>query len=144
MSYITTLRNLVKTCDYADKADEMVKDVLVRGHNSSAAGKLLLQESKKLTLNRAINICQVFELTESHWQTLGDKATSDDNPVDAVRYRRGNNRSRKQNNYKPKQNSQQPAPAASSMATVVTIIHLEDHRVKHWESSVSSVEDGII
>ena len=40
---------------------------------------------------------------------MDTSATSDDNPVDAVRYRRGNNISRTQYNYKPKQNFQQPA-----------------------------------
>jgi hypothetical protein len=88
MEYISVLKNLVKTCEYGDMADEMIKDMLVKGNRNQAVTKNLLREGRKLTLAKAVDICHLHETTEAQTQSLN--YTDDNSAVDAMNYRRSN------------------------------------------------------
>jgi len=66
-SYIADLRNRANTCEFGALRDDLIRDRLVCGIRSDTIRKQLLRESR-LTLTKAIEVCQIHELTEQRSQ----------------------------------------------------------------------------
>lgn len=84
-AYVSDLRNKVKTCKFGHLQDELVKDRLVTGIHNDNVRKVLLRNSE-LTLAKAIEICQIHEVTEQHTKTLAAPKQNSSN-VDTVRFK---------------------------------------------------------
>ena len=63
-TYLVDLRNKADACELGDKKEEFIRDRIVVGISSDTVRKLLLQEAD-LTLDKAVQICQLYELVES-------------------------------------------------------------------------------
>ena len=61
--FVTDLRNLVKECEYLEP-DNMVRDKIVGGIQSKEIRQLLLTEGDKLTMSKAIEIANSYEITQ--------------------------------------------------------------------------------
>ena len=68
-TYISDLKNKASTCEFGDLKDEMIKDRLVCGIENDKLRRSLLQEDK-LTLLKAIELCQISELSEQRMKEL--------------------------------------------------------------------------
>lgn len=68
-AYVSDLRNKAKTCRFGDLTDELIRDRLVCGVTNDGMRKILLRDSE-LTLAKAIELCQIHELTDLHTKTL--------------------------------------------------------------------------
>lgn len=67
--YLCRLRELAKTCEFGDIADQMIRDRIVLGTNDQSVRGRLLKESK-LTLNSAVDMCRTSERTASQLKKL--------------------------------------------------------------------------
>lgn len=72
-SYVADLRILASTCEYGALKDDLIRDKIVCGVASNTVRKQLLKEWD-LTLNKAIQICQLNELSERHSKELRQDA----------------------------------------------------------------------
>ena len=68
-SYVSDLKNKASTCEFEDLKDEMIKDRLVCGIENDKLRRSLLREDK-LTLQKAIELCQISELSEQRMKEL--------------------------------------------------------------------------
>ncbi len=68
-SYVSDLKNKASTCEFGDLKDEMIKDRLVCGIENDKLRRSLLRE-EKLTLQKAIELCQINELSEQRMKEL--------------------------------------------------------------------------
>ena len=82
-SFITSLRTLSKTCDYKQMNDEMIRDRIVVGIQCEAVTKQMLKK-KDLTLNDAVEICQIYEVSNKHLKDLKQSDSLDSNDVHAL------------------------------------------------------------
>ena len=105
-AYVSDLRNKVKTCRFGNLQDELVKDRLVTGIHNDSVRKILLRNSE-LTLIKAIEICQIHEITEQRTKTLAAPKQSGTN-VDTVRFKTKQSQQRpfKQTTYTEGESSQ--------------------------------------
>ena len=102
-SYVAALKTLAQTCEFGELKEEMVRDRLVCGLRSDTLRKRLLKE-RKLTLNRATEICVIHEQTESHMTMLNapPPGQSDaSNEVNAIRYSHNNKRKPTHKPFRP-------------------------------------------
>ena len=76
------LRNKADACELGDKKEEFIRDRIVVGISSDAVRKLLLQEAD-LTLDKAVQICQLHELAESD-----NKAVNQDPDVNVIKQKK--------------------------------------------------------
>ncbi len=90
--FLTKLRLLAVDCNFTDK-DEMIRDRLVFGVKSQKIREKLINEGDKLTLDRAIQICQSFEYAQEQLREMNQAASS----VNAVQRRGSNPQQRKKN-----------------------------------------------
>ncbi len=92
-TFLTDLRSKIRSCNYADLADGILKDQIVIGITDNSVRDRLLrtsQEGEDLTLNKAIDICRAAEQTVTHSGTLsGDSQRNQARNigVDAIRTR---------------------------------------------------------
>lgn len=70
--YVTRLRLSTKYCSFPD-ADEMIRDQLVYGTNSSKIRKTLINVGSNLTLDRAIQIAQSLEHSRQQMQIMAEE-----------------------------------------------------------------------
>ena len=82
-SYLSSLRNKRRTCDFGALQDDLIRDRLVCGISSDSVRKILLWECE-LTLAKAIKICQINKLNEQHTRTLAAAPRTSTMSVDAV------------------------------------------------------------
>ncbi len=68
-SYVSDLKNKASTCEFGDLKDEMIKDRLVCGIENDKLRRSLLRE-EILTLQKAIELCQINELSEQRMREL--------------------------------------------------------------------------
>lgn len=68
-AYVSDLRNKAQSCRFGDLQEELIRDRLVCGILNDGMRKLLLRYNE-LTLGKAIEICQIHELTDQHTKTL--------------------------------------------------------------------------
>ena len=87
-TYIADLRSLADNCEYGDLRDELIRDRLVCGVQSDAVRKQMLKESD-LTLKRALQLCQLDELTQQRIEMMTTKR------VDAIQKDHNDKRARK-------------------------------------------------
>ena len=62
-NFITALKILAETCEYGNLKDSLIRDRIVCGVTSGNLRKQLLKE-RELTLQKAIQMCQIHELAE--------------------------------------------------------------------------------
>lgn len=87
-SYVSALRIKAKSCTFGNLYEELTRDRLVCGISNDNLRKVLLRDCD-LTLIKAVNICQIHEMTEEHNKTLAMPQHSATN-VDSVQtYQRG-------------------------------------------------------
>lgn len=82
--FVTSLKVLVKDCGYADP-DQMVRDRIVFGTKSSKVREKLINQGSDLTLEKAIEIAQVQEMSQAQLKTMADEDKSVTNSVNFVK-----------------------------------------------------------
>ncbi|XP_028415850.1 uncharacterized protein K02A2.6-like [Dendronephthya gigantea] len=82
-SYVADLRILADTCEYGTMKDEFIRDKIVCGIQSDRVRKQLLKE-RALTLDKAVQICQLNELSEDYGKRLS-KQDSDKHDINYLR-----------------------------------------------------------
>ena len=82
ISYLVDFRNKADTCELGDKKEEFFRERIVVGISSDTIHKLLLQEAD-LTLDKAVQICQLNELAESD-----NKAVNQDPDVNVIKQKK--------------------------------------------------------
>ena len=92
-TYISDLKNKASTCEFGDLKDEMIKDRLVCGIENDKLRRSLLREDK-LTLQKAIELCQISDLFERRMKEL--TTTSEVHEVTYPRKKDPSNRQRQQ------------------------------------------------
>jgi len=76
-SFVATLRQHVKTCDYGTQADKMIRDRIVFTYGDSRVREKLIS-TDELTLDKAIDICRAAEATRDRMQSMvGARPISD-------------------------------------------------------------------
>ena len=108
LTYISSLRILVKPCKYGDLADEMVRDRIVCGIKSDTVRKQLLKEAT-LTLTKAVEICKVHEVSLQHTREINDKANNS-KEVNAI-------------HNKPNYSSKRPKPSRPMSSSISNCIN---------------------
>ena len=74
-AYVSALRKLVKTCNYGELENSMIRDRIVIGIRDTRTRKRLLQE-KKLDLSRCIDMCRASEKTDERVKTMNQEEVS--------------------------------------------------------------------
>lgn len=69
-SFLTRLRVSVKDCEYGEKADEMIRDRIVFGTNSSKIRQKLINVGKDLTLDQTVQIAQSHEYSQEQLKSM--------------------------------------------------------------------------
>ena len=67
--FVTKLRTVIKDCGY-EKPDEMIRDRIVFGISSRKLREKLINEGEKLTLDRAVSICQSYEYSQQQLKAM--------------------------------------------------------------------------
>ena len=68
-SYVADLRILARMCEYGSMKDEFIRDKIVYGIISDRVRKQLLK-NRDLTLDKAVQICQLNKLSENYGREL--------------------------------------------------------------------------
>ena len=84
-SYVTDLKIKATTCEYGDLRDELIRDRIVCGINNATVRKTLLKD-EKLTLEIAVKVCTVNEVSDQRVKLLGSE-TAATAEVHDVRYK---------------------------------------------------------
>ena len=85
--YVSALRTLAKTCNFCQCLhDSLLRDRIVLGVKEPALRKKLLQE-RKLTLEKAIDICKSGETTAQHLKDLAAAKDPNVNEVHTLKHR---------------------------------------------------------
>jgi len=74
--FLADLRKLVRTCDFADMKDSLIRDRIVIGIRDEPTRRRLLQV-KKLALGDAIDMCRASEATARRLRVMGGTGSSD-------------------------------------------------------------------
>ena len=82
--FVTELRRLIRSCDYGQLEDSILKDRIVIGVRDDATRRKMLQ-TRKLELNQAIDICRASETATKHLKEM--TSTADVHKVDQRRGR---------------------------------------------------------
>ena len=82
--FLTKLRLLVIDCDYRDK-EEMIRDRIVFGVKSPKIREKLINEGKKLSLEKAIQICQSFEYAQEQLREMSHQPQATTTLVNAIK-----------------------------------------------------------
>ena len=82
---VSSLRILADTCEYGMMKDEFIRDKIVCGITSDRVRKQLLKE-RALTLDKAIQICQLNELSEDYGKQLS-KHEADKHDVNYLKHK---------------------------------------------------------
>lgn len=64
-AYVSDLRNKAQSCRFGDLQEELIRDRLVCGKLNDGMRKPLLRDNE-MTLAKAIETCQIHELTDQH------------------------------------------------------------------------------
>ena len=71
MKFIATLKDRAKYCDYGDKQDGFIVDMIInRVKDGKISERLIELNEDERTLNKAITICRQTELTSSHLKNI--------------------------------------------------------------------------
>jgi hypothetical protein len=72
-TYVADLRVKASMCKYGPLKDDLIRDRLVCGISNEASRKVLLRQSE-LTLAKAVEMCQIHELSEQYNSALSNPA----------------------------------------------------------------------
>ena len=78
-TYLTTLKSLVRECEFGDIENSLLRDRIVCGIKDTKTRERLLQE-EKLTLEKCVNICQISEISCTRAKTLQLQAEPEQTP----------------------------------------------------------------
>jgi hypothetical protein len=98
-AYVSDLKIKAGTCKFETLKDEMIRDRLVVGIRSDAVRKLMLRE-EKLTLEKAIQICEINEVSDQRMKLLSNTE------VDSIKHSQ-KQKSVKQKGFKGQNQKQQ-------------------------------------
>ncbi|CAI5674590.1 unnamed protein product [Oreochromis niloticus] len=87
-AYVSTLKNMARTCSFGVLQDELIRDRLVCDITSDSVRRSLLKETE-LTLAKAVRICQISELTDQHSKALSTPKHITSVSVDTVQIKHG-------------------------------------------------------
>ena len=73
--YLTTLKGMIRTCEYDVMADELLRDRLICGIKEDNGLKTLLQK-QNLTLAMCIDMCQMAEVATKQVRSIAGTDTS--------------------------------------------------------------------
>jgi hypothetical protein len=90
--FITDLKLLVKDCGYADPDKMVTRDRIVIGCESTKLREKLIQEGSELQLEKAIEISQTYEMSQTQLKTMSEE----DHSIQAVKIRREQTKPTKQ------------------------------------------------
>ena len=130
-SFVAYLRIQVNTCEYGTLKDEVARDQIVCGVASSFVRKQLLK-ARELTLDCAIEIGLLNELSDRDNSELSNKATASKEEVHSV--------------SKGKKLSQKRIRSLTSTTAriVVVTMHLSRNPAQRWGENVLTTESLII
>jgi hypothetical protein len=109
-SFYSEIRKLVKSCNFKELEDRMLRDRIVMGVRDKKMQQKLL-ETSDLTLDRAVDRCRAAELSQEHARTMQKNERVHGSPmlVDVLRRQQNedkyNNNMNKLNKTKPIYNS---------------------------------------
>lgn len=86
-AYVSTLRNMAKTCNLEQLKDELIRDRIVCGISSDSVRHSVLKETD-LPLAKTIRICQINEATEQHSKVLSTLKNMTTANVDTMQVKR--------------------------------------------------------
>lgn len=81
--YVARLKEMANNCEYGALTDQLIRDRLVIGTNNRDVRVRLLRESE-LKLEKAVDICRTYEMTERRLQAINPTETENE----AVHYNR--------------------------------------------------------
>lgn len=82
--FITDLKILSADCDYGEEKNKMVRDRIVFGTASLKVREKLINEGSHLSLEKAVEICRTFEISQKQLKTMsGEEAAT--GAVNAIR-----------------------------------------------------------
>ena len=96
--FVIALKVLVKDCAYS-KPDEMLRDRIVFGTNSPKIREKLINKGSELTLEQAIDIARLHEMSTAQLKTMAEEDSKVTN-VQAVKAKKTADRGRKPRNNK--------------------------------------------
>ena len=101
MSFIAELKKKAEYCDYGDKKDSVICDMVINKINDNHCTERLMElPDRELTLDNVIQICRQVELTKSHVDSLS-KDNGETQVHQAQRSRgRGRGRGRGRQNHR--------------------------------------------
>ena len=73
--YLTTLKEMIRICEYGAMADELLKDRLICGIKEDMVQKMLLQK-QNLTLAMRIDMCQMAEVATKQVKSIAETDTA--------------------------------------------------------------------
>ena len=92
-TYVTALKELIRSCSYGDLSDSLLRDRIVIGISDNTVKKSLLQK-RKLTLNDAVDMCKAAEAAKLQMSYMGVVAEENVHKIQSTR----------EKSYKPAQN----------------------------------------
>ena len=94
MSFISELKRKAQHCEYGDREEGMIVDMLInRVQDGKCTEKLMELPDEQLTLANAVRVCRQVELTQAHLQALSS-TKSEEHVHKAFQRGRGRGRGR--------------------------------------------------
>ena len=69
-TYVTALKELIRSCSYGELSDSLLRDRIVIGISDNTVRKSLLQK-RKLTINDAVDMCKAAEAAKLQMSIMG-------------------------------------------------------------------------
>ena len=83
-TYVTALKELIRSCSYGDLSDSLLRDRIVIGIIDNTVRKSLLQK-RKLTLNDAVDMCKAAEAAKLQMSNMGVVAEENVHKIQSTR-----------------------------------------------------------
>ena len=83
-TYVTALKELIRSCSYGDLSDSLLRDRIVIGISDNTVRKSLLQK-RKLTLNDAVDMCKAAEAAKLQMSNMGVVAEENVHKIQSTR-----------------------------------------------------------
>lgn len=108
--YLTRLRLLAKDCSFHDE-EEMIRDRLVFGVTSPKVREKLISQGEKLTLDKAISICQTCAYTKEQMRLMDGTNTTTTETVHVVKSHKHSQKQHSTSSRPQHQNKRSTGPA---------------------------------
>mgnify|MGYP000754315237 CR=1 FL=1 len=71
--FVTELRTLAESCEWGELKDDLICTRIVRGISLNTVRERLLRSETDLTLQKAIDMCRIAELSKQHMKIFGEE-----------------------------------------------------------------------